>query len=167
MRKMAWVMVALVAVALATTMASASAQEEKAYPFEGKFTLAADVGRWFTEGKDAWEYSVTLGYFVSPNIDIAVAFSDREGSGAMWSAKLRYWFVSGAERPNPTFYIGGEVGRTTGWEPKNVTVWGAHVGVDWLITGKVSLYGEVAWRHLGEDEDKDAWIVSIGLRTSF
>ncbi|MFA4015538.1 MAG: hypothetical protein RUDDFDWM_000625 [Candidatus Fervidibacterota bacterium] len=165
MRKMAWVMVALVAVALATS--KAPAQEERAYPFEGKFTLTADVGRWFTEGEDVWGYSVTLGYFVSPNIDIAVAFSDPEGSGAMWSAKLRYWFVSGAERPNPTFYIGGEVGRTTGFDPENVTVWGAHVGVDWLITGRVSLYGEVAWRHFGGDVDEDAWIVSVGLRTSF
>lgn len=169
MRKMAWVMTALVAVALVSSIVTA--QEERAYPFEGRFTFAADIGRWFGEDaerqiQNGWGYSITLGYFVSPNFDVAVTYADWEGTGAMWGGKIRYWFITGPERPNPTFYVGAEVGRTTDLR-SNATMWGVHAGVDWLVTGRFSIYGELAWRHAGGDVDQDKWVVSVGIRTSF
>ncbi|MFA4028807.1 MAG: hypothetical protein GDYSWBUE_000871 [Candidatus Fervidibacterota bacterium] len=169
MRKLAWMTMVSLAVVLVGSIAVA--QEERAYPFEGRVTLAADVDRLFGEdsGKqiqNVWGYSVTLGYFVSPNFDIAATFADWEGRGAMWSGKIRYWFITGAERPNPTFYVGAEVGRTTNL-PSNATVWGVHAGVDWLITSKVSVYGELSWRHAGGDVDQDKWTIGVGVRTSF
>lgn len=164
MRKVVWCVSGLL---VAMLICGGAFAQEDSYPFEGKWNASITLERWFGDA-DVWAYGITLAYFLSPNFDLALTFTDWESDGAAWSLKVRYWFLGEYEweRPNPVYYIGAEAGRTNNL-PDNATTWGLHVGADWMLTEKTSLFGELAWKHIGGNLDWDVWALIGGVRINF